>query len=161
MVYFLGLTEEIKMTEGSSTGRSQTYPSTTMTEYSYYSIKNSSTRKQSRSKTKNSDFAKSTREFQKQLRQHNRNTWFFPLHITSKDTRLHILQDPTNSVAIRNPDRTRLWNDYVFQITTRQNTLHSATLFSSKDGHSASKMEISSTAGQHGWASVYPNPMWR
>jgi len=44
----------------------------------------------------------------------------------------------------------RLWNDYVFQIATRQDKPPSATLFSSKDGHSASKAEINSMVGQHG-----------
>ena len=43
----------------------------------------------------------------------------------------------------------RLWNDYVSQIATQKDKPPSATLFSSKDGHSASKAEISSTAGQH------------
>ena len=56
----------------------------------------------------------------------------------------------TSKVAKRSPDTTRLWNDYVLQIATQQNKPHSATLFSSKDGHSASKAEISSTVGQHG-----------
>ena len=88
-------------------------------------------------------------------------TRFFPLQMTSKDTRLHILQDPTNSVLRQARQKsarsnelgtatTRLQNDYVLQITTWQNKLCSATLFSSKDGHSASKMEISSTVGQRG-----------
>ena len=36
------------------------------------------------------------------------------------------------------------------QIATRKDKPPSATLFSSKDGHSASKAEIGSTAGQHG-----------
>jgi hypothetical protein len=44
----------------------------------------------------------------------------------------------------------RLWNDYVSQIATRKDNPPSATLFSSKDGRSASKAEISSMAGQHG-----------
>ena len=39
----------------------------------------------------------------------------------------------------------RLLNDYVSQIATRKDKPPSATLFSSKDGHSASKAEISST----------------
>ena len=80
------------------------------------------------------------------------------LSITSdfKNRRLQILQHPTNSVprkakvAKRNPDTARLWNDYVSQIATRKNKPPSATLFSSKDEHSASKTEISSTAGKHG-----------
>ena len=36
------------------------------------------------------------------------------------------------------------------QIATQKDKPPSATLFSSKDGRSASKVEISSTAGQHG-----------
>ena len=44
----------------------------------------------------------------------------------------------------------RLWNDYVSQIATRKDKPPSATLFSSKDGRSASKVEISSMARQHG-----------
>ena len=36
------------------------------------------------------------------------------------------------------------------QIATRKDRPPSATLFSSKDGRSASKAEIGSTAGQHG-----------
>ena len=55
-----------------------------------------------------------------------------------------------SKVAKRNPDTARLWNDYVFQIATRKDKPPSATLFSSKDGRSASKVEISSTIGQHG-----------
>ena len=65
-------------------------------------------------------------------------------------TRPNELGTTTSKVAKRSPDTTRLWNDYVLQITTQQNKPHSATLFSSKDGHSASKAEISSTARQHG-----------
>ena len=38
----------------------------------------------------------------------------------------------------------------MFQIATRQDKPPSVTLFSSKDGHSASKAEINSMAGQHG-----------
>ena len=56
----------------------------------------------------------------------------------------------TSKVAKRNPDIARLWNDYVSQIATRKEKPPSATLFSSKDRCSASKAEISSTAGQHG-----------
>ena len=72
-----------------------------------------------------------------------------------KNRRLQILQDPTNSVprkakAKRNTDTARLWNDYVSQIATWKDKPPSATLFSSKDGRSASKAEISSTVGQHG-----------
>ena len=52
--------------------------------------------------------------------------------------------------AKRNPDTARLWNDYAFQIATRQDKPPSATLFSSKDGRSASKAEIKRMAGQHG-----------
>ena len=55
-----------------------------------------------------------------------------------------------SKVAKRNTDTARLWNDYVSQIATRKDKPPSTTLFSSKDGHSASKAEISSTAGQHG-----------
>ena len=44
----------------------------------------------------------------------------------------------------------RLWNDYVSQIATRKDKPPSATLFSSKEGRSALKAEIGSTAGQHG-----------
>jgi hypothetical protein len=74
----------------------------------------------------------------------------------SKDIRLQILQDPMNS-ALR---RTR-WlqgaqkehgsgNDYTLLAATRQNTLYSTTLFSSKEGCSASKIGVSGTARQHG-----------
>jgi hypothetical protein len=38
----------------------------------------------------------------------------------------------------------------VLLVTTWQKTLNSDTLFSSKEGHSASKTDISSTVGQHG-----------
>jgi hypothetical protein len=38
----------------------------------------------------------------------------------------------------------------VFLVTTRQNTIYSATLFSSKEGRSASKIGISNTVGKHG-----------
>ena len=55
-----------------------------------------------------------------------------------------------SKVAKRNSNMARLWNDYVSQITTWKDKPPSATLFSSKDGRSASKAEISSTVGQHG-----------
>jgi hypothetical protein len=44
----------------------------------------------------------------------------------------------------------RLWNDYVSQIATQKDKPPSATLFSSKDGRSAPKAEISRMVGQHG-----------
>jgi hypothetical protein len=80
----------------------------------------------------------------------------FLLQISSKDIRLQILQDPTNSVLRRARQRQRAQaelssgNDYVLQATTRQKTTNSDTLFSSKKGRSASKMDISSTTGQPG-----------
>ena len=55
-----------------------------------------------------------------------------------------------SKVAKRNPDTARLWNDYASQIATQKDKPPSATLFSSKDGRTASKAEISSTVGQHG-----------
>ena len=55
-----------------------------------------------------------------------------------------------SKVAKKNTDTARLWNDYVSQIATRKDKLPSATLFSSKDGRSASKAKIGSTARQHG-----------
>ena len=55
-----------------------------------------------------------------------------------------------SKVAKRNTDTARLWNDYVSQIATRKDKPPSATLFSSKEGRSALKAEISSTAGQLG-----------
>ena len=55
-----------------------------------------------------------------------------------------------SKVAKKNTDTARLWNNYVSQIATRKDKPSSATLFSSKDGRSASKAEISSTVGQHG-----------
>jgi hypothetical protein len=54
-----------------------------------------------------------------------------------------------SKVATRSSGRTGSRNDYVLLVTTRQKTLNSKTLFSSKEGRSASKTDISSTAGQH------------
>ena len=64
-------------------------------------------------------------------------------------TRPNVLGTTKSKVAKKNTDTARLWNDYVSQIATRKDKPPSATLFSSKDGRSASKAEISSTAGQH------------
>jgi hypothetical protein len=47
----------------------------------------------------------------------------------------------------KEPGRTRLWNDYVFLVATRQNTLYSATLFSLKEERNASKIGVSGTTG--------------
>jgi hypothetical protein len=41
-------------------------------------------------------------------------------------------------------------NDYVLLVATWQNMLYSATLFSSKEERSASKIGINGTVGQHG-----------
>jgi hypothetical protein len=55
-----------------------------------------------------------------------------------------------NKVATRNPVEFDSGNDYVLLIATRQNTLYSATLFSSKEEGSVSKIGVNGTARQHG-----------
>jgi hypothetical protein len=53
-----------------------------------------------------------------------------------------------SKVATKSPGRIGSGNDYVLLATTRQKTTNSDTLFSSKEGRSASKMDISSIVGQ-------------
>jgi hypothetical protein len=69
-----------------------------------------------------------------------------------------------NKVATRNPVEFGSGNDYVLLVSTRQNKLYSAILFSSKEEHSASKIGVK----QHSkttWirrgsqASDHPSPM--
>jgi hypothetical protein len=55
----------------------------------------------------------------------------------------------TNKVATRNPTELRSGMT-VFLVATRQNTLYSVTLFSSKEERIASKIGVSGTIGQHG-----------
>jgi hypothetical protein len=55
-----------------------------------------------------------------------------------------------NKVATMNPVEYSSRNDYVLLIATWQNMLYSATLFSSKEERSASKISVNGTAGQHG-----------
>jgi hypothetical protein len=80
----------------------------------------------------------------------------FLLQIPTKGIRLQILQDPTNSVLWRARQQQRAQtepssrNDHVLLATTRQKTTNSDILLSSKEGCSASKTDISSTAGQPG-----------
>jgi hypothetical protein len=80
----------------------------------------------------------------------------FLLQISSKDIRLQILQDPMNSILwwARQQQRAQTEpssrNDYVLLATTWQKTTNSNTLLSSKEGRSASKTDISSTARQPG-----------
>jgi hypothetical protein len=46
-------------------------------------------------------------------------------------------------------------NDYMLLVATWQNTLYSATLFSSKEERSTSKIGVSGTVGQHGPGEAY------
>jgi hypothetical protein len=56
----------------------------------------------------------------------------------------------TSKEATKRTGRTGSGNDHVLLATTWQKTTNSDTLLSSKEGHSASKMDISSTARQPG-----------
>jgi hypothetical protein len=56
----------------------------------------------------------------------------------------------TNKVATWNLVEFGSRNDYALLVATRQNTPYMATLFSSKEECSASKIGVSSTTGQHG-----------
>jgi hypothetical protein len=95
------------------------------------------------------------RSSQTTKRWHQRRKKDFLLQIPTKDIRLQILQDPTNSVLRHARQQQRAQaepssrNDHVL-LATWQKTTNSDTLLSSKEGHSASKMDISSTAGQPG-----------
>jgi hypothetical protein len=55
----------------------------------------------------------------------------------------------TNKVATRSLEKHGSGNDYARLVATRQNTLYSTTLFSSKEERSASKIGVSGTARQH------------
>jgi hypothetical protein len=54
----------------------------------------------------------------------------------------------TSKVATKSPGKIGSRNDYVLLATTRQKTTNPDTLFSSKEGRNASKMDISSIVGQ-------------
>jgi hypothetical protein len=60
------------------------------------------------------------------------------------------LSTTTNKVATRNLVEYGSRNDYVLLVATWQNMLYSATLFSSKEECSASKIGVSGIVGQHG-----------
>jgi hypothetical protein len=96
------------------------------------------------------------RSSQTTKRWHQQRKKDFLLQIPTKDIRLQILQDPTNSVLWRARQQQRAQvepgsgNNHVLLATTRQKTTNSDILLSSKEGRSASKMDISSTAGQPG-----------
>jgi hypothetical protein len=108
----------------------------------------------------NPDTSKTTRTMlrsdQTTKRQYQRRKKDFLLQIPSKDIRLQILQDPMNLVLQRSRQQQRAQvepgsgNNHVLLATTRQKTTNSDILLSSKEGHSASKTDISSTAGQPG-----------
>jgi hypothetical protein len=102
-----------------------------------------------------------TRESQKQPGQYSRKkknnsedkilsiTNDFKRYKITDLTRPNELGTTTSKVATRSLERIRLWNDYMLLVTTRQKTHNSKTLFSSKERRSASKTDISGTAGQH------------
>jgi hypothetical protein len=96
------------------------------------------------------------RSSQTTKRRYQQRKKYFLLQIPTKDIRLQILQDPTNSVLRRARQQQRAQaepdseNDHMLLATTRQKTTNSNTLLSSKERHSTSKTDISSTAGQPG-----------
>jgi hypothetical protein len=108
----------------------------------------------------NPDTSKTTRTMlrrsQTTKRWYQQRKKYFLLQIPTNDIRLQILQDPTNSVLQRARQQQRAQaeldsgNDHVLLATTRQKTTNLDTLLSSKEGCSASKTDISSTAGQPG-----------
>jgi hypothetical protein len=56
----------------------------------------------------------------------------------------------TNKVSTWNPVEFGSRNDYMLLVATQQNTPYTATLFSSKEERSASKIGVSSITRQHG-----------
>jgi hypothetical protein len=69
-------------------------------------------------------------------------------HKVTDLTRPNELGTMTSNVATNTQAELSFGNDYVLPAITRQKTTNSDILFSSKEGHSASKTDISSTAGQ-------------
>jgi hypothetical protein len=61
-------------------------------------------------------------------------------------TRPNELGTKMNKVATRSIEEHSFGNDYVPQVATQQTTLYSATLFSSKEERSASKIGVSGIA---------------
>jgi hypothetical protein len=62
----------------------------------------------------------------------------------------HRIQNYDEQGSNKKPVEFDSGNDYVLLIATRQNTLYSATLFSSKEEGSVSKIGVNGTARQHG-----------